>query len=421
MTPFSYRRGQLHCEQVGLADLASAQGTPLYVYSREELLRRAHQYLSTVGPGGLVCFALKANGNPGLIRLLGEIGLGADITSSGELFLARRSGIPPRRIIFSGVGKRESEISGAMVAGIRAIHVESEMEFNVVEQIAARLQLVAPVGVRVNPNISAETHPYISTGLQVHKFGVPPETAMRLLGRARESAWLKPVSLATHLGSQITDLGPFVEAAQFLAGMAAELASAGVKLTYLDVGGGCGIQYDERIPPSIGDWTSAVVAPVREAGLAPVVEPGRSIVGPAGILLTRALYTKRQGDRQFLITDAGMNDLLRPALYGAHHPVLPVAQADSSSPSAVVDVVGPVCESGDWLAKERALPPFAPGQLLALMQAGAYGFAMSSNYNGRLRPAEVLVDGDGYHVIRRRQGLEHLLDGCEPEPGPSSP
>lgn len=415
MSPFSYRHGSLYCEDVSLAELASAEGTPLYVYSRRELIRRAGLYLEAAGEDGLVCFAVKSNGNPNLIRLLGDLGMGADITSGGELFLAQQAGIPANRIIFSGVGKSTAEIEAALEAGVHAIHVESEGEFHAIEATAQRLQLKARVGVRVNPNIRAETHPYISTGLHAHKFGVPPETAMKLLYQASLSPWLTPVAVATHLGSQISELAPFEEAAQFLAGMATELAGAGVKLSYLDVGGGCGIHDEGEPPPSIQAWTGAVAKPAREAGFGLVMEPGRSIVGPAGLLLSRLLYTKEQGAKRFLIGDAGMNDLLRPTLYGAHHPLMLVSQPDQNAVPSAVDVVGPVCESGDWLAKERLLPPAAPGQLLAIMQAGAYGFSMSSNYNGRPRPAELLVDGDSYRVIRRRQDFSHLIDGCTPE------
>ena len=415
MSTFSYREGQLVCEGTRLEAVAAAVGTPVYVYSQSALLERAHAYRAAVveAPAALVCYAVKANGNPELLRLLGQAGLGADVTSGGELFLARHAGITPDKIIFSGVGKTPAEIETALAAGIRALHVESEMELGVVAEIAARLERVAPVGVRVNPDIHVKTHPYISTGEHAHKFGVTPEQARRMLRQAAGHPWLKPVGLAAHIGSQITDLEPFVQSVRFLVNMAEELAADGIRLAYLDVGGGLGIDYSGEGVPAIAAWVAAVTEPVAGAGYGVVMEPGRSLVGPIGALVTQVLYTKQQGEKHFVITDAGMSDLIRPTLYDAYHPILPVKQYPVISEQWTVDVVGPICETGDWLARERPLPPVEPGALLAVLQAGAYGFAMSSNYNGRPKPAEVLVDGDSFRVIRRRQGYEHLLDGCE--------
>lgn len=419
MTPFAYQDGQLYCEAVPLAAIAAAVGTPTYVYSRAELLRRGKAYTTAVSPTrsqhnrrGLVCFAVKANGNPTLLRLLGEIGLGADVTSGGELFLARHAGISPERIIYSGVGKTAAELETAVSNGLRAIHVESEMELEAIAAIAATLRRDVAIGVRVNPDISVETHPYISTGQHAHKFGVPVATATRLLNQANATPWLRPVGLAAHIGSQITDLAPFVETAHFLVATADQMAGQGVRLAYLDVGGGLGIDYQGQTTPAIQEWATAVSQPVQDAGYEVVLEPGRSIVGPAGALLTQVIYTKTQGAKHFTIADAGMNDLIRPTLYAAYHPVMPVRQPDQSAEWPTGNLVGPICETGDFLARERPLPPSQPGDLLALLHAGAYGFAMGSNYNGRLRPAEILVDGDQFHPIRHRQTLEHLLDGC---------
>ena len=406
-----YHNEQLHCEALPLATLAQAAGTPLYVYSQAELLRRVGAF-AALPERSLVCYSVKANGNPAILRLLGAAGLGADVTSGGELFLARQAGIPAQKIIFSGVGKQRHEIEAALRAGIRALHVESEMEMEVVAAVAAEMGRVAAVGVRVNPDIHVRTHAYISTGEQGHKFGVPPETAVSLLHFAQKHPWLEPVSLAAHIGSQITDLEPFVQTAEFLVALAGKLRRKGIRLAYLDTGGGFGIDYTQSGVPDVREWITAVAQPILRAGYEIVMEPGRSIVGPAGALLTQVVYTKQQGEKHFTIVDAGMNDLLRPTLYGAFHPLLPVRQASASAKTVVTEVVGPVCETGDFLAKERPLPLPQPGDLLAILHTGAYGFGMSSNYNGRLRPAELLVNGDQWHTIRQRQTFQHLLDGC---------
>lgn len=417
MNGFPYQNGQLFCEAVPLVDIATAVGTPAYVYSQAALSGKAQVLLSAAGAAGtLACYALKANGNPAILRLLAEAGLGADVTSGGELFLAQHAGIPPHKIIFSGTGKQPDEMAQALAAGIGALHVESEMELHLLAEIAAGRQQTARIGVRVNPDIGVETHPAISTGQKQHKFGVAPSTAVALLQLAHQHPWLQPVGLAAHLGSQITAVAPFAQLAQFLVALADELAAGGIRLEYLDAGGGLGIDYGDLTqpgtPPPIAEWVTAVSGPIHGAGYRLVLEPGRSLVGPAGVLLTRVLYTKSQGGKQFAIVDTGMNDLIRPALYHAYHPLLPVAEA-SSGPQVTYDVVGPVCETGDWLARERRLPPLRPGDLLAVMQAGAYGFAMSSNYNGRPKPAEVLVHRAKYRLIRQRQTVHHLLDGCD--------
>ncbi len=411
-SPFVHRHGGLACEGVSLRDVAAAVDTPVYVYSRADLLARAGAFLSAAreatGDNALVCYAVKANSNPVLLRLLCEAGLGVDVTSGGELFLALHAGVAPRRIIYSGVGKKATEIAEALQAGLRALHVESEMELATVASVAERLGVVAPVGVRVNPNISAATHPYISTGLHGHKFGVPRDRAVAMLRQAAAHRWLQPVGIAAHIGSQITDLDPFAEAVQFLVTLADEMGREGIRLDYIDAGGGLGIDYQDSVPAA-ADWVRTVGPLVAAAGYGLVVEPGRSIVGRAGALLTRVVYTKAQGDKQFIIADAGMSDLIRPTLYQAHHPIAPVLERPGAP--VVVDLVGPICESSDFLARERALPPLEPGDLLAVLHAGAYGYAMSSNYNGHLRPAEVLVEGDTFRVIRRRQTYDDLLAG----------
>lgn len=410
MNTFHYQNNQLTCEEAPLAEIATAVGTPVYVYSQAALEQRAAAFVTAVPPeNALVCYAVKANNNPTLLRRLRDAGVGADVTSGGELFLALHAGMAPDKIIFSGVGKRHDEIEMALDAGIRALHVESAMELEVIAAIAAARQQVARIGVRVNPDIHAETHPYMTTGEKWHKFGVAPETAVTLLHTAREHPWLQPVGLAAHIGSQITAVPPFVQSAHFLVQMADELAASGIRLAYVDVGGGLGIDYQSPFAstsPSIGAWVTAVAEPVLAAGYGVVMEPGRSIIAPTGVLLTRVTITKTQGGRQFAVMDAGMSDLIRPTLYDAYHPVLPVHDIPAT---AAYEIVGPICETGDWLARERELPILQPGDLLAILQAGAYGYAMASNYNGRLKPAEVLVNGRHTTIIRPRQTYEALL------------
>lgn len=409
-TPFAYRSGVLYCEDVSLAAITAAVDTPVYVYSRSDIVSRARAYLDTAaevtGLSALICYAVKANANPAILSLLCQSGTGADVTSGGELFLALHAGIDPHKIIFSGVGKRPTEIAEALIAGIKAIHVESEMELSAVADVAERLGVVASVGVRVNPNISAETHPYISTGLHAHKFGVPRERAVAMLRLAAGHPNLRPVGLASHIGSQITEIDPFRQAVRFLIELADEMKAEGIVLDYIDAGGGLGIDY-ESPAPNAADWIRTIGPVVSESGYGFVAEPGRSIVGRSGALLTRIVYTKEQGAKRFVITDAGMTDLIRPTLYQAYHPILPVAESDGEP--EIVDIVGPICESSDFLARDRALPPVGPGDLLAILHAGAYGYAMSSNYNGRLRPAEVLVEGNAFRIIRERQTYEALL------------
>ncbi|MEZ4590236.1 MAG: diaminopimelate decarboxylase [Chloroflexota bacterium] len=417
---FQYQNNQLYCENIPLADLAEQFGTPLYVYSRAAILENARAFLAQAPAGALVCYAVKANGNPAILRLLAEAGLGADVTSGGELFLALHAGFAPEKIIYSGVGKLPHEINAALDAHIRALHVESAMELELIAEIASQRQQVVSIGVRVNPNIPVETHPYISTGARQHKFGVSPETAVSLIHTAAQHPWLKPVGVAAHIGSQIQDTPPFTASADFLVGLADELASSGIQLEYIDVGGGLGVQYAseqwEVKSEKIENWVTAVAAPIQTAGYGLVMEPGRSIIAAAGVLLTQVVYTKPQDAKQFAIVDAGMNDLLRPTLYSAHHEILPVNLTQRREGAKIFyDVVGPICETGDFLAKERPFPPLAPNDLLAVFHAGAYGFAMSSNYNGRLRPAEVLVNGETTQLIRQRQTYDHLLDGTDAE------
>jgi len=382
----------------------------VYVYSRQALLTRARAFLDHAPPNSLICYAVKANGNPHLLRLLAELGLGADVTSGGELFLALHAGMPANRIVFSGVGKSETELRMALSAGVRALHVESQPEFELIARIAAETEQTAPLSLRLNPDVEAATHPHLRTGRHQDKFGLDAATVRRLLHQAAAHPWLQPVGVAIHIGSQLTTLAPFVQAVEKAVSLATTWSAGETPLQYVDVGGGLGIAYERQAVPTITAWLQAVAAPATAAGFNLVMEPGRSLVGPAGLLLTRVRYVKEQGEKRFVIVDAGMNSLLRPALYSAYHEMLPVQEATTAA-RPIVDVVGPLCESGDYLARERPLPPLKQGELLAVLDAGAYGFAMSSNYNGQLRPAEALVDGEQLHVIRQPETYETLLAG----------
>ncbi len=405
---FTYKNRVLHCENVPLTAVSPHFQTPTYIYSQAALHQNAMAYLQD-NPA-LVCYAVKANGNPAIIRLLGEWGMGADVTSGGELFLALHAGIKPDKIIYSGVGKLTHEIEAAINAGVRALHVESAMELHVVGDIAEKMGVKTDIGIRINPNIHADTHPHISTGTHAHKFGVTWAVGQEMFGYAAAHAWLNPVGIASHIGSQIRDVEPYVQAAHFLVEKADLLANDGIKLAYIDIGGGLGIDYEDPFASPVGlirEWITAVSTPITAAGYDVKMEPGRSVVGTAGALLTQVVYTKAQGDKTFVIADAAMNDLLRPSLYDGHHPILPLKQADGEA--IEVDLVGPVCESGDYLAKKRPLILPNRGDHLLLMHAGAYGFSMSSNYNGRLKAAEILINGDEMRVIRERQTYEVLL------------
>lgn len=405
---FTYKNNALFCENVPVTAVSPQFQTPTYLYSQAVLHQNAMAYLEN-NPA-LVCYAVKANGNPAIIRLLGEWGMGADVTSGGELFLALHAGISPEKIIYSGVGKLTHEIEAAIEAGVRALHVESEMELHVIGEIAAQMGVKTDIGIRINPNIAADTHPHISTGTHAHKFGVTWAVGRRMYRYAAAHAWLNPVGIASHIGSQIRDIAPYVQAAHFLVEKANLLAADGIRLEYIDIGGGLGIDYEEPFASPvelIREWKTAVSPPILAAGYAIKMEPGRSVVGTAGALLTEVVYTKVQGGKTFVIGDAAMNDLLRPSLYDGHHPILPVKQGEGEM--ITVDLVGPVCESGDFLAQKRPLILPNRGDHLLLMHAGAYGYSMASNYNGRPKPAEILINGDQVRLIRERQTVEVLL------------
>jgi diaminopimelate decarboxylase len=408
---FTYSNNDLYCEATPLADLAARVGTPAYVYSTATILENYRAYDKAFGEiPHLVCYAVKANSSLALLRLLTQAGAGFDIVSGGELFRILEAGGDPSKVVFSGVGKTADEVDYALSKGIHAFNCESEGELALIDAMAARHGVEAGFAIRVNPDVDAATHPYISTGLSEHKFGIALAEAPGVYERARQFRNLKAEGVSCHIGSQILDPKPIYEALDKVVRLASALKAAGHPMRRLDLGGGLGIAYKvgERAP-DIAGFVQAMEERLRASGLRIEVEPGRSIVGPAGILLTRVLYRKRNGAKEFIIVDAAMNDLLRPSLYRAHHDILPVRRG--SMPSVIADVVGPVCETGDFLARNREMPDAMPGDYLAVMTAGAYGFALSSNYNSRPRVAEVLVDGAQFRVIRTRETYSDLIRG----------
>ncbi len=404
---FDYRVGELHCEEVPLHRIADEVGTPAYVYSLRTLERHVRVFDEAFESAPhLICYAVKANSNIGILRRFASWGTGFDIVSGGELFRVLRSGGAAEKVIFSGVGKTADEVRYALESGILFFNVESNGELDVIQEVASSVGKRARISIRTNPNVDPRTHPYISTGLKKNKFGVALEEAGQLYERVRTMPNLEVVGVSCHIGSQITDLEPFKEALQALRTFVVTLKSSGITLQYLDFGGGLGISYRGEEPPSPLNYASVVIEATRDLGLTLILEPGRVIVGNAGVLVTRVLLKKDQGGKNFVIIDAGMNDLIRPALYGSHHEIWPVRETTERE---VADVVGPVCESADFIAQEREVPVVHRGDLVAVMSAGAYGFSLSSNYNSRPRVAEVLVEGDRYSVIRRRETYDDLV------------
>jgi diaminopimelate decarboxylase len=411
LDPVVLRKGELYCEDVPVARLAREVGTPLYVYSRAALVNRFQAFAEAfAGVPHLVCFAMKANGNLATLRLFASLGGGADVVSGGELFRALKAEVPPGRIVFAGVGKSRDEIAYALKSDILMFNVESVPELHLVNAVAGEMGARARVALRVNPNVDPKTHPYISTGLQQNKFGIDIGQAEEAFALTRSLRHVEVVGVHQHIGSQITEVEPFVDAIGRVAELMRGLRARGFGIRYLDIGGGLGITYHDETPPIPREMAQAVLPIIRDLGCTVVMEPGRFLVGNAGILVTRVLYVKPTPAKNFVIVDAGMNDLARPSLYNAYHAIQPVRPRPRNG-TMVADVVGPICESGDFLAKDRELPAAEPGDLLAVMSAGAYGFSMSSNYNARPRPAEVLVGGDRYAVIRNRESYEDLIRG----------
>ena len=411
MDAFVYREDTLYCDGVALADIARRAGTPVYVYSAAAILGRYQAYDQAFGDAPhQICYAVKANSNLSILRLLAEHGCGFDIVSGGELFRVLKAGGDPGKVVFSGVGKVGAEIEYALEKGIHSFNCESEAELALIDALAARRGVQASVAVRVNPDVNATTHPYISTGLREHKFGVDISEVEALYDRARSLANLRLEGVSCHIGSQILDTGPMMEAFDKMIALVERLRAAGLAIHSLDLGGGLGVPYRPTdASPSIAAFIASMCAKVAGKSLQIMIEPGRSIVGEAGVLLTRVLYRKANCSKQFVIVDAGMNDLIRPALYQSHHEIVPLRR--NGAETILADVVGPVCESGDFLARDRQVANVLPGDFLAVCTTGAYGFVASSNYNTRPRAAEVLVEDDRWRVVRKRETLEDLVRG----------
>ena len=411
MNHFGYKNGELYCEDVPVAHIARTVGTPVYIYSHATLERHFRVFNDAFKTTAhLTCYSCKACSNLAVLKTIGGLGGGVDIVSGGELFRALEAGIPGRKIVFSGVGKTDEEIAAAIKADVFMINVESEEELSAIAGAAKRIRKMVPVSIRVNPEIDPKTHPYITTGLKKNKFGVLWEDAFRLYMVARDDRYLNPVGISSHIGSQILEIAPFVEAVRSLRGMVSRLSDEGIRLTYIDLGGGLGITYRDELPPDPDAYAAAIERELAGTGLTAILEPGRVIVGNAGIFVTRLVYVKKTPGKTFYIIDGAMNDLVRPSLYDAYHSVIPVKETPGDQ-GQKVDIVGPICESGDFIAKDRDMPVVEKNALLAVLGAGAYGFSMSSNYNSRRRAAEVLVKGDQFSVIRKRETFKDLIRG----------
>ena len=427
MHSFRYRDGKLYCEDVDLARVADEFGTPLYIYSAGTIIDHFHRLDAALAPlEHLICYAVKANSNRAILKLLGEAGAGFDIVSGGELFRAIKAGADPKKCTFAGVGKARDEIEYAIEQGVYSFNVESEAELEYIDKIAGAKKSRAPIALRVNPDVDPHTHEYISTGSRENKFGIALGDAPAVYEHAAKMRNIDIVGVQMHIGSQITESAPFAAAIGKVAPLVRELRSQyGIK--FFSIGGGMGIIYRHALESGTGKWwhdhsgessafsvrdyANAIVPPLRDLDVRILVEPGRFLVGNAGVLLTRVRYLKESGEKKFAIVDAGMNDLIRPALYQSYHEIVPVEEGRGDSPNRPIDIVGPVCESGDFFALDREMPEVREGDLLAIMSAGAYGFVMASNYNSRPLPAEAFIRGDKATVIRKRQSWEDLVRG----------
>ncbi|MER9921694.1 diaminopimelate decarboxylase [Mesorhizobium sp. M0048] len=412
MNHFDYRDGALHAEDVAISDIAASVGTPFYCYSTATLTRHFRVFTEAfAGLDALVCYAMKANSNQAVLKVLARLGAGADVVSEGELRRALAAGIPASKILFSGVGKTAREMDFALSAGILCFNVESEPELELLSARATALGKIAPISLRINPDVDARTHNKISTGKAENKFGIPWQQARKVYARAAELPGIKVTGIDTHIGSQITELQPFDEAFALLVELVGALRSDGHAIEHIDVGGGLGIPYrvDNNPPPLPDAYARIVRKHVAELGLKVMFEPGRLIVGNAGILVSAVIFVKEGDAKNFLVVDAAMNDLIRPTLYDAFHDIKPVAQQPAAAPRMKVDVVGPVCETGDYLGLDRDLPRLKSGDLIAVATAGAYGAVQAGTYNTRLLVPEVLVDGDRFHVVRPRQTYDELI------------
>jgi len=409
---FHYQDGALHCESTPLEKIAREVGTPFYCYSRHTLINHLKVYSDAFKDvPNIICFAVKANSNLGVLRELVKEGAGCDIVSGGELFRALKAGCDPKKIVYAGVGKTAEEIEYALKSGILMFNAESSQELFAIDIVAGRLGKKAAVALRVNPDVDPKTHPYISTGLKKNKFGISIDSALEEYRLASRMDNLEIVGVHQHIGSQITQISPFVDAVERLLDFVEKLKEINIRIKYIDIGGGLGITYKDEAPPLPVELAKEIVPLLKKHDCTIVMEPGRVIVGNAGVLVTKVIYSKMNEGKTFYVVDAGMNDLVRPTLYQAHQAIQPVSHDSLKRTKVEADIVGPICESGDFLAKDRVVPEFKQEELMAVMSAGAYGFSMSSNYNSRRRAAEVLVVGDKYHVVRERETLEDLVRG----------
>ena len=410
MHHFHYRSGRLYCEETSIESIAREVGTPFYCYSHATLSRHFQAFDTAFADiDHLTCFSVKSCSNIAILHLFASMGAGMDIVSGGELYRALKAGVHPEKIVFSGVGKTVEELVYGLETGILMFNLESPQEMVVLNECAAYLDRQAPIAIRVNPDVDPKTHPYISTGLKENKFGIDLDISESMYAQAREMSNLEVVGVGCHIGSQLTDISPFLDTLKRMKLLIERLQKQNIRIRYLDLGGGLGITYSGEDPPHPKEYARAVLTEVDGLDCSLIFEPGRVIVGNAGILVTRVLYRKEGPVKNFLVVDAGMNDLVRPSLYGSYHHIQPVFARKRSE--VIVDVVGPICETGDFLARDRSLPLVEPGEYLAVMSAGAYGFSMSSNYNSRPRPPEILVRGDKFAVMRTRETYEDLLRG----------
>jgi diaminopimelate decarboxylase len=410
MHDFQYHGDHLYCEEFPIQTIAEQVGTPFYLYSLNTLENHFKAFDSAFSKvEHLVCFSAKANSNLAILRVFVRLGGGVDVVSGGELFRAMKAGANPDKIVYSGVGKRREEIEYALEFPILMFNVESSQELVTIDQIARKMGTQAPVSLRVNPDVDPHTHPYVSTGLKKNKFGINLQKSADEYLLASTLPNVKVIGVSCHIGSQLTDLGPFLDAGQRIKELVLKLRAEGIHIQYMDLGGGLGITYHQEEPPHPREYAQSLLGELSGIDCTLILEPGRVIVGNAGILVTRVLYTKEGGEKNFIIVDAAMNDLIRPSLYGSYQRIQPVQRNDRTE--IVADVVGPICESGDFLAKDRKLPKVEPGELLAVMSAGAYGFSMSSNYNSRPRAPEVLVARDRFYTIREREDYDDLIKG----------
>ena len=417
MKGVDYRDNELCCEKIRIEDVAIKVGTPFYLYSQRSIIDNYRAFDKAFKEiDHLICYSYKANSNLSICRLLKEQGAGADVVSGGELYKALKIGVEPKRIVFSGVGKTREEIEYALKNNILMLNVESIPELELTDEIAGRLKKKAPIALRINPDIDPNTHPHISTGLAKSKFGIEISRAKEVYKKAKELENIEVLGIHMHIGSQITELEPFVDSLGKIVELIKELEKEGIELRYLDIGGGLGISYKKgEKTPTPKEFAKKLLSLIKGLKYRIILEPGRAIIGDAGILVTKVLYVKKTSKKNFVIVDAAMNDLIRPSLYNAYHEIIPIGPTTGHRSPITVDIVGPICESGDYFAKDRELPEVKSGDLLAILDAGAYGFSMSSNYNARPKVAEVLVEKDKFHIIRKREDYEDLIRGEQEE------